>query len=263
MKTVVLSAAVILTNSLSAQAPKPNPGPAKASQPSSVRIGPHQLGETFDEWLTAEKIDLEGACLDHQQTFTAEAPGPEPPPFTFPPGWTEEDYQKSLSAHATWDLDKSGKEREATLANIRESERHAKAISLCNDLRPIRDSGSGHWHDLRGLPADADVGNQWTFMGGKLAGQQNVYSTDIAAKELGFLKEAYGLPASIVKKPQQNAFGAKWQDTLVTWRLPGGAVLFMDAHGGPDDDLIVTFMSNELATAPVPREPNPYLAPTK
>jgi len=234
MKTVVLSVAVVLTSSLSAQAPKRDPAPAKASQPSSVRIGPHLLGESFSQWLVIEKIDLDAECSN-----------PSPPSL----------FDQSLGGHQL-------SVEEITNTTLAER-RHHEAVQICEGLTPVRGSGSGHWHDLRGLPADADVGNQWTFMGGKLAGQQNVYSTDIAAKELGFLKEAYGLPASIVKKPQQNAFGAKWNDTLITWRLPGGAVLYMDAHGGPDDDLTVTFMSKELATAPVPREPNPYLAPTK
>ncbi len=133
---------------------------------------------------------------------------------------------------------------------------------MCDDLRPIRDTGSGEFHDRRGLPFDAEVGDRWTFANGKLAKKQNVYSTEIATKELGSLKEAYGPPALITKTPQQNAFGAKWNDVLVTWHLPGGATLYMNALGGPNDDLIITFVSREYANRPVSREPNPYL-PTK
>jgi hypothetical protein len=90
--------------------------------------------------------------------------------------------------------------------------------------------------------------------------KQSVYAINIASKELAFLKEAYGPPASITKLPQQNAFGAKWNDTLITWHLLSGTTLYMKAVGGPKADLTVTFISRDYAKAPVSSEPNPYLS---
>jgi hypothetical protein len=104
-----------------------------------------------------------------------------------------------------------------------------------------------------------DHADVWGFVDRKLGFAQSVYSTVATTKELGFLKEAYGPPALVTKTPQQNAFGAKWNDVLVTWHLPGGAILYMKASGGPSDDLIVTFISKAYANAPVEHEPNPYL----
>lgn len=231
----------------------------KPSRSAVVQIGDHRLGESFIEWLAVEKIDLDRACQDRKQTFTAEPSPPEPPQFTYPEGWTQADFDKSIVAQAAWATDKRDKEQEAMLKNMSESLRHSQAEALCDNLRPIRDTGSGYWHDRRGLPADTEAGTRWTFANGKLAEEQDVYSTEITTKELGFLKEAYGPPALITKTPQQNAFGARWTDLLVTWHLPGGATLYMKASGGPSDDLIVTFISKEYANAPVEHEPNPYL----
>jgi hypothetical protein len=107
---------------------------------------------------------------------------------------------------------------------------------LCDELSSVRDAGYGYYHDRRGLPADSDVGSRWTFAKGKLVGRQDIYSTEITAKELGFLKEAYGPPAALTKIPRQNAFGAKWNDVLMTWHLADGATLYMKALGGPKDD---------------------------
>ena len=125
-------------------------------------------------------------------------------------------------------------------------------------LSPINETGSGDYDDHRRL-GTSHV-DSWSFENRMLVEKQSVYTTEIAAKEFAFLKEAYGPPALITKLPQQNAFGAKWNDTLVTWHLPGGTTLYMKELGGPKDDLIITFISRDYAAAPVSREPNPYLS---
>jgi len=130
---------------------------------------------------------------------------------------------------------------------------------VCGDLRPISLDGNGDYRDRRGLGANNGYVDRWTFANGKLAVKQSVYSNEFTTKELGFLKEAYGPPTLITKLPQQNAFGAKWNDILVTWHLSGGTTLYMKAVGGTSEDLIVTFISREYANAPVSHEPNPYL----
>jgi hypothetical protein len=201
-------ASVMFAVILSGQSKPSTPITKKASRPAVVQIGDHKLGETFDEWLTVAKIDLDAICNDTTS------------------GSVYEVEQRSMT---------------------------------CSGLQPIKDTGDGEFHDLRSLPADAEVGDRWTFVNGKLARLQNVYSTEIMTKELGFLKEAYGPPTLITKTPQQNAFGAKWNNILVTWHLPGGARLYMKADGGPDGKLIITFASRVFLNQPVNQEPNPYL----
>ena len=39
-----------------------NPATTKPKQPTGTRIGPHRIGETLNEWLTAEEIDLDKVC---------------------------------------------------------------------------------------------------------------------------------------------------------------------------------------------------------
>jgi hypothetical protein len=242
-----------------------NPATTKPRQPTGTRIGPHRLGESFNEWLAIEKIDLDSICQDHEQHFTAEAPSSPPPPHADP---GRDDFYEQLRAVAVWESDKRDKEQAAILRNLAEFQRHSEAEFLCTDLRDIKDTGNGDYRDFRGLSIEGrikalqnnDYVDRWTFVNRKLALKQSIYSTEITAKELGFLKEAYGPPALVTKVPQQNAFGAKWNDVLVTWHLPGGTTLYMKALGGPKDDLIVTFISKEYSNAPASREPNPYLS---
>ena len=121
----------------------------------------------------------------------------------------------------------------------------------CIDAREVNATGEG---DLRSNSVDL-----WTFADGKLVYKQSVLDVDIAAQQLRFLKEAYGPPSSIKKIPQQNAFGAKWEDVLATWHLAGGTTLYFKALGGPKDDLIITFISKDYVDPSASSAPNPYL----
>jgi hypothetical protein len=195
------------------------------------------MGETFNEWLVAEKIDLDGICKSGAR----------------------QDNLKEQVHHAGLDNMHDAKQVNDFQKLLGERAQSEEDGRTCSDLQPIRDIGEGEWHDRRGLPADTEVGTRWTFANTKLVKKQDVYSTEITTEEFGFLKEAYGSPALITKTPQQNAFGARWTDILMTWHLPGGTTLYMKALGGTNDGLIITFVSKEHANRPVSREPNPYL----
>jgi hypothetical protein len=223
MKTAVQLVAFAVA--LSGQVPSRTPVTANPKQQTGTRIGPHRLGESFNEWLTIEKIDMDAVCASGSRSIE------------FPSNHSQDDYLKYLN-----DLQQSRED-----------------AYLCNDLRPIRETGTDDYEDRRGLGRDNGYVDRWTFVNGKLAGKQSVYSTEITTKEFGFLKEAYGPPTTITKIPQQNAFGARWNDILMTWHLLGGTTLYLKALGGPKDDLIITFISREHAKAPISHEPNPYL----
>jgi hypothetical protein len=252
MKTAMsLCVSVAFALALSAQTKSGNPATTRARQPpAGTPIGPHRLGETFNEWLAIEKIELDAACHDQQQTFIAEQPSSPPPPDV---DFSRDDYVQMLRAKAIWEDDKRAKEHEAYVKNIDEEERHRQATMLCKYLGEIRDTGEG---DYQAANNNVDT---WTFSNHRVVEKQSVYSATIADKELGFLKEAYGPATSVTRTPQQNAFGAKWNDILVTWHLPG-TIIFMKALGGPKDDLIITFILKAYADRPVTREPNPYLS---
>jgi len=224
---VRLLALVAFVVALSGQTVPRNPATTKPKQPAGVRIGPHRMGETFNEWLAAEKIDLDAVCKSGARSVSMPENGINAPKDLVEKYMTDSFQQKD----------------DAT---------------TCSDLSPINETGSGDYDDHRRL-GTSHV-DSWSFENRMLVEKQSVYTTEIAAKEFAFLKEAYGPPALITKLPQQNAFGAKWNDTLVTWHLPGGTTLYMKELGGPKDDLIITFISRDYAAAPVSREPNPYLS---
>jgi len=141
---------------------------------------------------------------------------------------------------------------------VGDSYRQKDDATTCSDLSPIRKTGSGEYDDHRGL--GTSYVHSWTFENRILVEKQSVYDVNIASKELGFLEEAYGPLASMTKLPQHNAFGATWNDTLITWHLLGGTTLCMKTVGGPKADLIVTFISRDYAKARLSPEPNPYLS---
>jgi hypothetical protein len=227
MKTAMyLCVLVGFAVTLSAQTKSGNPAPTKPRQPAGTRIGPHRLGETFNEWLAVEKIDLDAVCKSGARSVSIPENGINAP-------------------------------KDVVEKYMTDSLRQKDDATTCSDLSPISETGSGDYDDHRGL-GTAHV-DSWTFENRILVEKQSVYDVDIAAKELGFLKEAYGAPVSITKTPQQNGFGARWNDILATWHLPG-TIIFMKALGGPEKDLIVTFISKAYANRPTSREPNPYLS---
>jgi hypothetical protein len=145
------------------------------------------------------------------------------------------------------------------LSTLRQTPERPSPISLpaVDDLRPIRDAGgNGEYGDRRGLGATPKDPETWTFTNGKLVRNQAVYDADIATRELGFLKEAYGPPTLVNKLPRQNLFGAHWNDVMLTWHLAGGTTLYMLAAS---DNVVVTFLSREYKKIPA-HEPNPYLS---
>lgn len=194
--------------------------------PAGTRIGPHRLGETFNEWLAVEKINLDAVCKSGARTVSVPEGG-----LNAPKDVVEKYFKDSFT-----------QKDDAT---------------TCSNLTPINEAGSGEYDDHRGL--GTDYVDSWTFENRILVEKQSVYDVDIAAKELGFLKEAYGPPASTTKLPQQNGFGARWNDVLVTWHL-SGTIIFLKASGGPEKDLVITFISKAYANRPASREPNPYLS---
>jgi len=228
MRTAIgLFALVAQAVALLGQTPPRGPATTKPKQPAGTSIGPHRLGETFNEWLAVEKIELDAVCQSGARSVSMPENG----------------------INASKDVIEK---------YVGDSYRQKEHATTCSDLGPIRETGSGEYDDHRGL--GTGYVHSWTFENRILVEQQSVYDVNIASKELGFLKEAYGPPASITKLPQQNAFGAKWNDTLITWHLPGGTTLYMKAVGGPQADLIVTFISRAYAKAAVSREPNSYIS---
>jgi hypothetical protein len=228
MRTAIgLCALVAYAVALSGQTAPRSPATTKPKQPAGTRIGPHRLGETFNEWLAIERIEVDAVCKSGARSVSVPENGINAP-------------------------------KDVIEKYVGDSFRQKDDATTCSDLSPIRETGSGEYDDHRGL--GTGYVHSWTFENRILMEKQSVYDVNIASKELGFLKEAYGPPASITKLPQQNAFGAKWNDTLITWHLLGGTTLCMKAVGGPKADLIVTFILRDYAMAPVSREPNPYLS---
>jgi hypothetical protein len=224
MKTAMsLCLSVAFAVALSAQTKSGNPASTKPKQPLGTRIGSHRLGETFNEWLAVEKIDLDAVC----KSGTRSDPMPQ--------NASEDDLQKYFT----------------------DQYQSQEDSRTCDDLRPIRDAGgNGEYGDRRGLGATPKDPETWTFTNGKLVRNQAVYDADIATRELGFLKEAYGPPTLVNKLPRQNLFGAHWNDVMLTWHLAGGTTLYMLAAS---DNVVVTFLSREYKKIPA-HEPNPYLS---
>jgi hypothetical protein len=63
MRTAIgLCALVAYAVALSGQTAPRSPATTKPKQPAGKHIGPHRLGETFNEWLAVEKIELDAVC---------------------------------------------------------------------------------------------------------------------------------------------------------------------------------------------------------
>ena len=123
----------------------------------------------------------------------------------------------------------------------------------CDSLSRIRDTGKGYsWATSEDF--------KWVFVDGKLSTVTRVYPLEDSAQQAGFLKDAYGPASKTEVVPVQNAYGAKWNETVAAWNMPDGAVITLTALGGPSASLIVLFQSKEAvkAQAPYSDKPNPY-----
>jgi hypothetical protein len=127
----------------------------------------------------------------------------------------------------------------------------------CRDLSLIRDTGLGDYSDYSLNPKGKD--STWAFADGKLQKLIARYSLDELPEQMGFLRDAYGAATKIDTVPVQNAFGAKWSDTVAVWSMPDGATITLTARGGPNSYITVVFRSKDLAKAQAPdNKPNPY-----
>jgi hypothetical protein len=181
-----------------------------AQQPAITRVSQHQMGESFQEWLTVNQLDLNGICGPHKRGES-----------------------KDVDFKAT-----------------------------CKWLSAIRDTGRGQFF-LGDVTIKQAFG--WTFMNGKLAEVSTEYSMYNVSEQVMFLEQSYGAPASTETVPYQNAYGAKWDCLVATWRMSDGVMIRAAEEiknlpvSGPTRWLTVTFYSKDrLDSLGQNQKPNPY-----
>jgi hypothetical protein len=182
----------------------------QAQQPAITRVSQHQMGESFQEWLAINQLDLPEICRPHKSSESKDM-----------------DFK-----------------------------------TVCKSLSGIRDRGKGKF-----FLGDATIKQAfgWTFANGKLDEVSTEYSKYSMDEQVMFLEQSYGAPSTTETVPYQNAYGAKWDCLVVTWRMPDGVIIRAAETirnlelSGPTRWLTVTFYAkNRMDSLIQNQKPNPY-----
>ncbi len=68
MKLFWFPLATLFLSSALAQHPDPLPVPGSKPQPVEARVGGHRVGETFEEWLAINQLDIADICRKHTRS---------------------------------------------------------------------------------------------------------------------------------------------------------------------------------------------------
>jgi hypothetical protein len=214
--------------------------------PESTRIGKHHLAESIQEWLTASSFaSLTEACVARQK----------------------EARQSCESINASV-MSAMGGNSNAIAESFNQTciREENQAAQECEIEAGKIDAG------LKGSMSSvsSDRLQEWEFANKKLGSltitipARPLYIQDAdTAKELGFLRDAYGEPTAVESVTFQNSYGAKWECPKVRWSMPDGTVILLSEHmrntsAGPRKGDIILFISAETLKTSTPTTPNPY-----
>ena len=245
------------------QEPEVSP-PAK---PQS-EIAPHQIGETFAEWLRINQIDLNDICQPHKR------------------GDKRVDYKAVCKKLSTM--------RDTGYGDFYTKNESGSTFGWrFVDGRVGDYSVNEMWHSTVHAPDPEDKGNklhttandrayEWTFADGKLSEVSvtpnwkaiyKIYSEEGLRlhpevvpgfqEEVNLLTQIYGKPSTLRSVPYHNAYGAQWEASVALWEMPDGTqiVAFEDSTFGNHGRLLaVNILSKEaLGRMTQPQsKPNPY-----
>jgi hypothetical protein len=219
---IVLSVAPLLL--FSGVSPAQNNG-----KPPATTFLSHTMGESFAQWLGITAINLSEVCAPHKDSKNP------------------------------W----SGKPRVAK-----------QLAQECALLSNIRDTGSGEYSEgpnpeLHHAMQELGIGGQgsdtfkrpyhWIFRGGVLA-RLTIYKPD-TERDIAFLVEKYGTPATRDTVMYHNAFGAKWECERAAWKTPDETTIYAEeSMEGLTRFITVVFSSKVMAaeSETQPKRPNPY-----
>jgi hypothetical protein len=194
------------------------------------------LGETFREWLVAEKLDSpEANCQAREQALR--------------------DWQSANKVTGYGSLREAEGTREECLQETAKVNSGQAGKIIVDEF--------GEWYKGKEY--------SWQFSDGKLLkvlisipGNISSNKEPDTDQEIKFLIEAYGAPIDRRTVSYQNAYGAKWDCPEVTWSMPDGSMILASEHirstdNGPLRGLQITFASKESLEFKKQPEKNPYI----